>query len=62
MHTFHRDVSVLSITHLANACINFLNYDRLGKQEVHHHLAGGERQLHQWLADYEIKPRTDVER
>jgi hypothetical protein len=48
-------------TRLANACLDYLNYDRLGKREVHRHLTGGEKRLHQWLEDYEIKPRTDHE-
>ena len=43
-------------TELANACLDYLNYDRLGKQEVHHHLAGGDRELHQWMKDYGIEP------
>ena len=46
-------------TRLANACLDYLNYDRLGKREVHRHLTGGDRRLHQWLEDYEIKPRRD---
>ena len=44
-------------TRLANACLDYLNYDRLGKQEVHHHLAGGERELHHWIERYGIQPR-----
>jgi hypothetical protein len=44
---------------LANACLDYLNYDRLGKREVHRHLTGGDRRLHQWLEDYGIKPRRD---
>jgi hypothetical protein len=44
-------------TRLANACLDYLNYDRLGKREVHRHLTGGEQRLHQWLEDYGIKPR-----
>ena len=43
-------------TELANACLAYLNYDRLGKREVHHHLAGGDRELQQWLKDYRIEP------
>lgn len=43
-------------TELANACLDYLNYDRLGKREVHHHLAGGDRELHQWFRDYGIEP------
>jgi hypothetical protein len=41
---------------LANACLDYLNYDRLGKREVHHHLAGGDRALHRWMKDYRIEP------
>jgi hypothetical protein len=48
-------------TRLANACLDYLNYDRLGKREVHNHLTGGEHRLHQWLEDYGIKPRRDHE-
>lgn len=36
-------------TELANACLDYLNYDRLAKQEVHHHLSGGDRALHSWM-------------
>jgi hypothetical protein len=43
-------------TELANACLDYLSYDRLGKQEVHHHLAGGDRTLHRWLEEYAILP------
>lgn len=39
-------------TKLANACLDYLNYDRLGKREVHHHLSGGDRELHQWFRSY----------
>jgi hypothetical protein len=46
-------------TRLASACLDYLNYDRLGKREVHRHLTGGEKRLHQWLEDYGIKPRKD---
>jgi hypothetical protein len=49
-------------TRLANACLDYLNYDRLGKREVHRHLTGGDKHLHQWLEDYGIKPRTDHDR
>ncbi len=49
-------------TRLANACLDYLNYDRLGKREVHRHLTGSEERLHQWLGDYGIKPQTDRER
>jgi len=43
-------------TALANASLDYLNYDRLGKTEVHKHLANGERDLHRWLEEYGIKP------
>jgi hypothetical protein len=46
-------------TRLANACLDYLNYDRLGKREVHRHLTGGDRRLHQWLEDCGISPRMD---
>lgn len=49
-------------TQLANACLDYLNYDRLGRREVHHHLKGGEDQLHQWRYDCGIEPRLDSER
>jgi len=42
-------------TKLANACLDYLNYDRLGIKEVHKHLANGDRDLHRWLEEYEIK-------
>jgi len=45
-------------TTLANACLDYLNYDRLGIKEVHKHLAHGERDLHRWLTDYHIEPAT----
>jgi hypothetical protein len=41
-------------TKLANACLDYLNYDRLGIKEVHKHLANGDRDLHRWLEDYRI--------
>ncbi len=44
-------------TSLANACLDYLNYDRLAKQEVHHHLSGGGTQLNRWISDYRIRPR-----
>ena len=45
-------------TTLANACLDYLNYDRLGIAEVHKHLANGERDLHRWLADHHIEPAS----
>ena len=48
-------------TELANAALDYLNYDRLGKREVHHHLSGGDRELHQWFRDYGIEPLLRLE-
>jgi hypothetical protein len=47
-------------TRLANACLDYLNYDRLAIKEVHHHLSGGDRELHQWRADCGIQPALYV--
>ncbi len=44
---------------LANACLDYLNYDRLGKHEVHKHLTNGDRDLHRWLERYELLPRDE---
>jgi hypothetical protein len=43
-------------TNLANACLDYLSYDRLGKREVHHHLAGGDRELNRWIEDIGLNP------
>ena len=45
-------------TTLANACLDYLNYDRLGITEVHKHLANGDRDLHRWLEEYRIAPAS----
>jgi hypothetical protein len=45
-------------TTLANACLDYLNYDRLGIKEVHKHLSNGDTDLHRWLADNQIKPAS----
>ena len=47
-------------TRLANACLDYLNYDRLSKREVHHHLSGGDRELHQWIERYGVEPRIQL--
>jgi hypothetical protein len=39
-------------TKLANACLDYLNYDRLGICDVDKHLEGGGRELEGWLRDY----------
>jgi hypothetical protein len=43
-------------TALANPCLDYLNYDRLGKTEVPQHLANGVRDLRRWLDEYGIEP------
>jgi NADH dehydrogenase/NADH:ubiquinone oxidoreductase subunit G len=45
-------------TELANAC---LDYDRLGKVEVHTHLADGDRELQRWIRDYRVEPRLTLD-
>jgi len=45
-------------TKLANACLDYLNFDRLGISEVHKHLANGDRDLHRWLEEYKIAPAS----
>ena len=44
-------------TELANACVDYLNYDRLAKVEVHTHLPGGGRQINQWIRDNGVRAR-----
>jgi hypothetical protein len=41
----------------ASACIDYLNYDRLGKAEVHKHLPDGGRQMQRFIAEHGIRPR-----
>ena len=48
-------------TELANACLDYLSYDRLAKREVHHHLSGGDRMLQQWIRDYRVEPRLSLD-
>jgi hypothetical protein len=45
-------------TNLASACLDYLNYDRLGIKEVHKHLSNGDQELHRWLEAYGIKPSS----
>jgi hypothetical protein len=47
-------------TDLANACIDYLNYDRLGKVEVHTHLPDGGRQMQWFIAQHGIRPRLHL--
>jgi hypothetical protein len=56
------DLSELRVldTNLANACLDYLNFDRLGVAEVHKHLANGARDLHRWLEEYRIEPNRST--
>jgi hypothetical protein len=58
-HEFHFDLTDLRAldTELANACIDYLNYDRLAKAEVHTHLPGGGKQMQGFIAQKGILPR-----
>jgi hypothetical protein len=47
-------------TRLASACLDYLDYDRLFIREIHDHLHEGERTLHQWLRDYDIRVAAHV--
>jgi hypothetical protein len=42
-------------TVLANACLDYLNYDRLGIKEVHRHLANDDRDLPRWIEEYRVE-------
>jgi hypothetical protein len=53
------DLRVLD-TELASACIDYLNYDRLAKAEVHTHLPDGGRQMERILAQHGIRPRLHL--
>lgn len=61
-HDFAFDLTELRAldTRLANACLDYLNYDRLSKREVHRHLSGGDRELHQWIERYGVEPRIQL--
>jgi hypothetical protein len=48
-------------TRLANACLDYLNYDRLARREVHHHLTGGDQQLQRWIHDERVPPRLTLD-
>jgi hypothetical protein len=41
-------------TALANACLDHLNYDRLGVCDLDRHLWNGGRELQGWIRDYNI--------
>jgi hypothetical protein len=58
-YEFHFDLTDLRVldTELANACVDYLNYDRLAKAEVHIHLPSRGRQIQKFIADYGIRPQ-----
>jgi hypothetical protein len=45
-------------TALANACLDDLNYDRLGVCDLHRHLADGGAEVEGWIRDYGYLPRA----
>jgi hypothetical protein len=59
---YHFDLTDLRAldTEIANACNDYLNYDRLAKAEVHTHLPGGRRQPHEWIHDTGLLPRLHL--
>ena len=61
-HEFHFDLTDLGAldTDLANACIDYLNYDRLSKAEVHTHLPDGGRQMQWFISQHGIRPRLHL--
>jgi hypothetical protein len=61
-HEFHFDLTDLRAldTDLANACIDYLNYDRLSKAEVHTHLPDGGRQMQRFIVQQGIRPRLHL--
>jgi hypothetical protein len=61
-HEFHFDLTDLRAldTELANACIDYLNYDRLSKAEVHTHLPDGSLQMQRLISQQGIRPRLHL--
>lgn len=61
-HEFPFDLTDLRAVdaELANACIDYLNYDRLNKAEVHTHLPEGGRQMQQMIAESGIRPQIHL--
>jgi hypothetical protein len=45
---------------LASACIDYLNYDRMAKAEVHTHLPDGGRQMEWFIAQHGIRPQIHL--
>jgi hypothetical protein len=44
-----------AVVSLADACLDYLNYDRLGEKEVHEHLTNGAHDLRHWLKDHGVE-------
>ena len=61
-HEFPFDLTDLRVldTELANACIDYLNYDRMSKAEVHTHLPDGGRQMQWFIAQHGIRPQLHL--
>jgi hypothetical protein len=50
-------------TELASACLDYLNFDRLGLGELLDYLPGGETQLQRWITQFRIeRPRMEAGR
>ena len=47
-------------TELTNACIGYLNYDRLGKVEMHTHLPKGGQQMKCFIAQHGLRPQLHL--
>ena len=58
-HDYHFDLTALRDldTDLASACIDYLNYDRLGRSTVQSQLAGGDTRLTGWVRAQGLLPR-----
>jgi hypothetical protein len=61
-HEFLFDLTDLRAldTELANACIDYLNYDRLAKAEVHTHLPDGGRQMQWFIKQHGVRPHLHL--
>jgi hypothetical protein len=61
-HEFLFDLTDLRAvdTELANACINYLNYDRLAKAEVHTHLPDVGKQMQWFIKQHGVRPHLHL--
>lgn len=46
-------------TAFSDTCLDYLNYDRLCSMEAHNHLENEDRDLHRWLDQCRIEPKSD---